>query len=203
MAETLNPRLDVVFKLLMADPGNRELLLSLLNAVLRPARPIVSADVVNPEIQKDGADDRALVLDILSVHEDGTRSDVEMQIDNRGATEKRALYHWARVYRNGIGRGDDFSDLHPCRVVFILAFRLLPGRRMHCTFRVQEVHDGTLLSNDLEIHTLELPKLAETTPRHVRVQHGSDHVELTGACPTFVGAPDMMNELDDHIGKVT
>jgi flagellar biosynthesis/type III secretory pathway protein FliH len=26
---------------------------------------------------------------------------------------------------------------------------------------VQEVHDGTLLSNDLEIHTLELPKLAD------------------------------------------
>jgi predicted transposase/invertase (TIGR01784 family) len=163
MAETLNPRLDVVFKLLMADPSNRELLLSLLNAVLQPARPIVSAEVVNPEIQKDSVDDRGLVLDILSVHEDGTRSDVEMQIDNRGATEKRALYHWARVYRDGVGRGDDFSELHACRVVFILAFRLLPGTRLHCTFRVQEVHDGTLFSNDLEIHTLELPKLADAT----------------------------------------
>jgi predicted transposase/invertase (TIGR01784 family) len=168
MAETLNPRLDVVFKLLMADPSNRELLLSLLNAVLQPARPIVSADVVNPEIQKDDADDRGLVLDILSVHDDGTRSDVEMQIDNRGATEKRALYHWARVYRDGIGRGDDYSDLHPCRVVFILAFRLLPGSRIHSTFRLQEAHDGTVFSNDLEIHTLELTKVgdaAESDPK--------------------------------------
>jgi predicted transposase/invertase (TIGR01784 family) len=165
MVETLNPRLDVVFKLLMADPSNRELLLSLLNAVLQPARPIVSADVVNPEIQKDGADDRGLVLDILSVHDDGTRSDVEMQIDNRGATEKRALYHWARVYRDGLGRGDDYSDLHPCRVVFILAFRLVPGSRIHSTFRLQEVHDATVFSNDLEIHTLELTKVGDAIRR--------------------------------------
>jgi len=34
---------------------------------------------------------------------------------------------------------------------------------MHCTFRLQEVHDGTLLTDDLEIHTLELPKLAQAT----------------------------------------
>ncbi|MBN1607542.1 MAG: PD-(D/E)XK nuclease family transposase, partial [Polyangiaceae bacterium] len=77
----------------------------------------IRRDVVNPEVQKDGPDDRGLVLDILSVHDDGTRSDVEMQIDDRGATEKRALYHWARVYRDGLGRGDHFADLHPCRVV--------------------------------------------------------------------------------------
>jgi predicted transposase/invertase (TIGR01784 family) len=162
MAETLNPRLDVVFKLLFADERNRDLLVSLLNAVLQPARRIVSVQVVNPEIQKDGADDRGLVLDILSVHEDGMRSDVEMQVDDRGSTERRALYHWARVYRDGLGRGDEFADLHPCRVVFILAFELLPGTRLHSIFQVREVHDGTLLSDDLEIHTVELPKLAYT-----------------------------------------
>ena len=48
MAETLNPRLDVVFKLLFADERNRDLLVSLLNAVLQPARRIVSVQVVNP-----------------------------------------------------------------------------------------------------------------------------------------------------------
>ncbi|MBN2194826.1 MAG: PD-(D/E)XK nuclease family transposase, partial [Polyangiaceae bacterium] len=55
---------------------NRDLLIALLNAVLQPARPIVSVDVVNPEIQKDAVNDRGLVLDILAVHDDKPRTDV-------------------------------------------------------------------------------------------------------------------------------
>src|SRR5512145_2047682 len=101
MAETLNPRNDAVFKLLFADERNRELLIALLNAVLQPARPIVSVDVVNPEIQKDAVDDRGLVLDILAVHDDKTRTDVEMQSYELKAMPKRALYNWARVFRDG------------------------------------------------------------------------------------------------------
>ena len=160
MAVTLNPRLDVVFKLLFADERNGDLLVALLNAVLRPSRPIASVEVVNPEIQKDAPDDRGLVLDILAVHDDDTRTDVEMQCDDRGATEQRALFHWARVYRDGLNRGDAFRELYPVRVVFILGYAHLPGTRVHSIFQLREVHDGTQLSDDLEIHMVELPKLA-------------------------------------------
>ena len=160
MTETLNPRLDVVFKLLFAAESNRGLLIALLNDVLRPTSPIARVEVVNPEIEKDAPDDRGVILDILVAHDDGTRSDIEMQAQDRGATEKRALYHWARMYRDGIGRGDDFSDLHPCRVILFLSYRLLPRERLHSTFRALEVHDGTLLSDGFEVHTIELPKLA-------------------------------------------
>jgi len=172
MAHTLSPRNDVVFKLLFADARNRDLLLSLLNAVLQPPRPIVSVDVVNPEIQRDAVDDRGLVLDILAVHGDGTRTDVEMQSYLQPALPGRALYHWARLFRHGIGRGDDYAALRPCRVVFLLAHRQLPGARVHSTFRALEVHDGTLLSDVLEVHTVELPKLREapqTDPADVAV----------------------------------
>ena len=130
--------------------------------MLRPTSPISSVEVVNPEIEKDAPDDRGVILDILVIHSDGTRIDIEMQAQDRGATEKRALYHWARMYRDGIGRGDDFSDLNPCRVIFFLSYRLLPGERLHSTFRALEVHDGTLLSDGFEVHTIELPKLAGT-----------------------------------------
>ncbi len=80
--------------------------------------------------------------------------------EDRGATDKRALFHWARVYRDGLNRGDAFIDLCPVRVVFILGYEHLPGTRMHSIFQVREVHDGTRLSDDLEIHLVELPKAA-------------------------------------------
>jgi hypothetical protein len=105
VSATLNPQLDVVFKLLFGAERNRDILRALLNDILRPKRPITSVDVANPEIRKDVAADRGLVLDVLAVHDDGTRTDIEMQTRDRGATEKRALYHWARIYRDGIGRG--------------------------------------------------------------------------------------------------
>jgi predicted transposase/invertase (TIGR01784 family) len=150
----------VVFKLLFADKRNAGVLVSLLNAVLQPARPIASVQVVNPEIQKDAPDDRGLVLDILAVHDDDTRTDAEMQCDDRGATEQRALFHWARLYRDGLNRGDSFKELYPVRVVFILGYAHLPGTRVHSIFQLREVHDGTRLSDDLEIHMVELSKLA-------------------------------------------
>ncbi|MEO0854060.1 MAG: Rpn family recombination-promoting nuclease/putative transposase, partial [Cyanobacteria bacterium J06648_11] len=153
-------RLDVVFKLLFAAERNRRLLITLLNDVLHPEHPIVSVDVVNPEIEKDAPDDRGVILDILVAHDDGTRSNIEMQAQDRGATEKRALYHWARMYRDGLGRGDDFAELNPCRVIFFLSYRLLPGERLHSTFQALEVHDGSRLSDDFAVHTVELPKLS-------------------------------------------
>ena len=123
--ETLNPCLDVVFKLLFAAERNRHLLIDLLNDLLRPKEPFLSVEVINPEIEKDAPDDRGIVLDILVVHSDGTRTNIEMQAQNRGSTEKRALYHWSRMYRDGVGRGDDFDRLNRCRVIFFLSYTLL------------------------------------------------------------------------------
>jgi hypothetical protein len=51
---SLAPKMDVVFKLLFAAEKNRELLISLLTALLRPESPIESVEVLNPEIDKKG-----------------------------------------------------------------------------------------------------------------------------------------------------
>ncbi len=163
MPPTLDPKNDVVFKLLFSDERNRDLLRSLLNAVLQPTRPIISVEVINPEIPKDAVDDRGLVLDILAVDDRGTRTDVEMQAYAQEAMPERALYHWARLYRDGLGRGDAFAALLPCRVIFVLTHPELPGVRVHSIFRVLEARDGDLLSDALEIHTIELTKLREAS----------------------------------------
>ena len=160
MTRTLDPKLDVVFKLLFGAEKNRDILLALLNDVLAPERPIVDVTVLNPEIDKQSVADRGLVLDLHCRHSDGSRTDVEMQCRNHGGLEQRTLYHWARMYGGQINRGDAFADLSPCRVIFFLSFTLFPDHeRLHSTFRVLEVHDHWELSTDLELHFVELPKL--------------------------------------------
>ena len=75
----LDPKLDVVFKLLFAHPNHRDILISLLTAVLQPPAPIVDATVLNPEIPKELPDDKGAVLDIHVHLADGRHVDVEMQ----------------------------------------------------------------------------------------------------------------------------
>jgi hypothetical protein len=53
MAARLDPTYDVVFKLLFSRPSCKDLLISLLTAVLRPKQPITSATVLNPELKKN------------------------------------------------------------------------------------------------------------------------------------------------------
>jgi predicted transposase/invertase (TIGR01784 family) len=159
MARLLSPTLDVVFKILFADPRNRRLLVSLLEAVLRPAVPIAQVDVTNPEVPRDGIDDKGLVLDLLVDLADGSRVNVEMQTEARTGVRRRALLYWARAYGTQLGTGQDYTKLCPTVSVFFMVERLLRGPRFHSTFRVQEIHDQEVFSPALEIHVVELCKL--------------------------------------------
>ena len=155
--ETLNPRLDVVFKLLFAAEQNHELLVALLNAVLRPETPFISVEVINPGIEKDALDQRGVVLDMLVVRGDGTRSNIEMQVQDYEVTQQHILYHWACTY--GVVRGDESDAFNPCLVISFLSCPLLPGERFHSIFRLSNARNDTLLSEDFELHTIELTKL--------------------------------------------
>jgi predicted transposase/invertase (TIGR01784 family) len=83
MRRTLDPKLDVIFKLLLSSPRNEALLTSLITAVLRPSVPIASVTVLNPELPKDLADDKGALLDVLVRLGDGRQVDVEMQSCSR------------------------------------------------------------------------------------------------------------------------
>ncbi len=69
--DLLDPKLDVVFKMLFAAEGNEHLLVSLLTAVLRPCSAIAHVQVANPELPKELASDRGVRLDVLVELEDG------------------------------------------------------------------------------------------------------------------------------------
>jgi predicted transposase/invertase (TIGR01784 family) len=161
MRRTLDPKLDVTFKALLSRPGNGELLVSLINAVLQPSAPIISVTVLNPELPKDLADDKGALLDALVRLSDGRQVDVEMQSCSRPGLRKRALFYWARMYASQIGRGQPHTELEPCVGIFLLNFNELPCTGFHSKFRVIEVSSHEPFSDALELHMVELPKLAE------------------------------------------
>ena len=156
MCNCLDPKLDVVFKLLFSRKGSESLLISLLEAVLRPAQPIVSVTVLNPELDKTQVSDRGVVLDVRARLFDDSQANVEMQMSPRPGMRKRQLYHWSRMYSSQLVRGDEYKTLRRCVSVFILAYDELPSGRFHAKFVLREVHDEEVLTDQIELHLVQL-----------------------------------------------
>jgi len=153
----LDPKLDVVFKLLLTR--EESLLRSMLEVVLRLTSPIAELTVLNPDVERELAADKGAVLDIRVALADGTVVDIEMQLDNGPVQRQRILYYWARLYAGELLRGEEHSRLRPVIVIVWMIRPLLETQRFHAKFEVIEGHGGERLSNDLVIHILELSKL--------------------------------------------
>ena len=156
----LDPKLDIVFKLLFANAKNRDILISLLTAVLKPSASIGTVEVLNPEIPKDLSADKGIVLDIHVRLADGRHIDVEMQSQVHNALISRFLYYWARLHAMQLTVGHHYEKLCPTVSVIILKESLLPIAKAHSKFRVLETETGHELTDDLDIHFVELPKIA-------------------------------------------
>ena len=162
--KTLDPKLDIVFSMLFGKERNRALLVSLLTAVLRPSAPIDVVEVLRAEPERSIATEKVIALDLRVRLATGEQIDIEMQTQRRPALPARFLYYWARIYAEQLARGDDYAMLRRAVVVVFTNFSLLAGRRFHSIVRLHESHDAELVTDQLAIHVLELPKLNLLSP---------------------------------------
>jgi len=162
----LDPKLDIVFWMLFGAEQNRLLLLSLLNAVLQPPAPIEWAEVQHAEPERHGVDEKSIALDVRVRLANGEQIDVEMQTQRHPALRERALYYWARLYVGQQQHGSPYTDLRRCAVIWITNFNELPEQRFHSIFSLRESHNAALLTDHLELHLVELPKLRDALDRN-------------------------------------
>ncbi len=156
----LDPKVDVVFKLLMSRADNAPLLCSMIEAVVDLPEPIESVTVLNPEIPRELASHKTVVLDVHVRCADGTLIDVEMETQPRPVLARRVLFYWSGLYSGQLGRGEDYHRLR--RTISIVWLNgTLPklGDRFHSIFDLREREVNEVLTDDLEVHLLALPKL--------------------------------------------
>ena len=72
MTDLLDPKNDVVFKAILVPECNEDVLISLITAVTRPQKKIISAKVQNPELPQKKVTDKGVILDILAKLDDGS-----------------------------------------------------------------------------------------------------------------------------------
>ena len=88
--------------------------------------------------------------------------DIEIQIRNTGEMRERSLYYWAKLYEGQLHESETYHTLRPAIAINVLNFVEIANDRVHNVFQLRN-QDGTLLTDHMTLHFLELPKLAQAT----------------------------------------
>ena len=159
MIPGIDPKVDIAFKRVFGSPPWRNLTISLIEAVLQPApwQRLADLELLNPYTEPITCDDKLSILDIKARDDQGRLYNVEMQMVASASLPQRLLYYWALLYRSQLARGDDYSQLCPTiSICFVNGRMFADQRNYHHRFQLLDPTDSLVLTEDLDIHVLEL-----------------------------------------------
>jgi predicted transposase/invertase (TIGR01784 family) len=159
MKHFIDPTVDCVFKALLGNPRQSELLCDFLNSIIEPARPVTGVEILNPYNEQEFMGDKLTIVDLKATDAGGTVYQVEIQLAAHRWLPARMLYNWSDLYQQQLGSGDHFEQLKPAVCIWILTSDLLP--QSHTSYHCFSAHDPeheVTLSPHFAIHVLELGK---------------------------------------------
>ena len=150
--------IDFAFRKIYGKPGNEICLISLLNAVLRFADPVVSVEYLNPFGIKDFETDKLVCVDVKATDQRGRVFIVEIQIVVQSSFAKRAVFYACEAYTDQLRAGQGYGDLKATYSICLLMRNLWDDEQLHHQFRLVDRESGRVLEESIEIHTVELAK---------------------------------------------
>ncbi|MBU5336774.1 Rpn family recombination-promoting nuclease/putative transposase [Intestinibacter bartlettii] len=180
MRGLLDPKMDFVFKNIFGSEKHPNILISFLNATLKPKDLITEVDIKNTDLNKGYIEDKFSRLDVKATTSNNEIINIEIQLKNEYNMIKRSLYYWSKLYSEQLNEGEDYSLLKRTICINILNFKYLKTRMFHSVYRMKEIHTNEELSNIQEIHFIEIPKLED----------GSDEKDMLVAWIEFLKNPE-------------
>ncbi|WP_244943919.1 Rpn family recombination-promoting nuclease/putative transposase [Siminovitchia fortis] len=159
-------KVDYAFKQLFGSEKNKEITVVFLNAILqRTGRDrIKDISFTNTEAGGEYKEDKQSRLDLLAVTNANEWINVEIQFTNRFDMINRSIYYWAGIYRYPLKRTMSYKELRPVIAINILNFNLFEQTdRFHTTFHLYEDEEKFMLTDIMEFHFIEMPKLIHET----------------------------------------
>ena len=159
MSYLLSPKVDFVFKRIFGNENHPKILISFLNAVMKPKDLIKSVEIRNSDIEKEHIEDKYSRLDIKAITNEGEHINIEIQVKNEHNMIKRSLYYWSKMFENQIVEGDNYNKLAKTVCINILDFKYLKNEQFHNSYRLKEINTNEELTDAMELHFIEIPKL--------------------------------------------
>ena len=176
----LDPKVDFVFKNIFGSPNHPEILISFLNATLKPKKKIVSVDIKKTDIEKQYIEDKYSRLDVKATTSNDEIINIEIQLKNENNMIKRSLYYLSKMYEEQLNEKEDYSKLARTVCINILNFKYLKTDNFHTGYRFKEIESNEELTDIMEVHFIEIPKL----------QDSSDEKDMLVAWTEFLKDPE-------------
>lgn len=183
MTYLLSPKVDFVFKRIFGNEKHPDILISFLNAVMKPKDPIESVQIMNSDIEKEHIEDKYSRLDIKAITNKGEHINIEIQVKNEYNMIKRSLYYWSKMFENQIIEGDNYNKLSKTVCINILDFKYLKNDTFHNAYRLKEINTNEELTDTMELHFIEIPKLR-------KLDDSEEISDMLEAWVAFIQSPD-------------
>ena len=152
-------RNDYAFKKVFGTEENKAVLQDFLDCVLDiPSNDIEDLELLDKEFHNDSLSDKTGILDVKLRLKDGTVIDIEIQNRWNDEFAQRTVFYWAKMYTENLKKGEVYTKLPKCITINIVGEGFKLNELLHSEYRVLEKHLHTELSDELEIHFLNLAK---------------------------------------------
>lgn len=162
--ELLELKNDLVFQELFGRQKNSKITGHLISLILQKEIRNLDLDV-NKRMLGNRKDAKIGRLDVRAKFNNGEDCNIELQVAPYEHMEKRMLAYWAMMYQNKISRGNDYEILKPTISILIADYKIKELEHIaeyHTIWNLREkTYKETILTQDIEIHILEIPKIKE------------------------------------------
>jgi len=155
-------KIDYAFKQLFGNEKNKQITVVFLNAILQQTGrdPIKDITFANIETGGEYLDDKQSRLDVLVSTTTGEKINVEIQFTDQFNMPKRSIYYWSGIYRKQLRTGMSYTELHSVISINLMHFNIFKQTdRFHTTFHLYEDKEKFKLTDVMEFHFIEMPKL--------------------------------------------
>ncbi len=151
----LPPKSDVAFKELMRNETVRRHFIS--DVLEIPLEEIREVRLENTFLGRHSRRDKEGILDVRLLLNNDRRINIELQIREVPAWDKRSLFYLSKMYSEGTHAGEDYARLQKCIVICVLGFQWDARPGYHKVYYLRD-QEGQLYSDQFEIHVIELNK---------------------------------------------
>ncbi|WP_232726055.1 Rpn family recombination-promoting nuclease/putative transposase [Bacillus sp. FJAT-42315] len=160
--QLMDLKIDYAFKQLFGTEKNKNITVVFLNAILNRTGRESIKDITfkNTEAGGEYQEDKQSRLDILAITNDNESINIEIQFTNKYDMVKRSIYYWSGIYRTPMKKNMAYKQLQSVIAINILNFELITQtERFHTSYHLYEDQEQFKLTDVMEFHFLEMPKL--------------------------------------------
>jgi len=158
--EILSPKLDLIFKLLFGTEGSIEILTDFLLSVLKLSpSEYDKLTIANPFLLQEYKGGKLGILDVKLTLKSGKVINIEIQVDPAPAMTSRIVFYTSKLVTSQMSEGDSYDKIQRVISIIITDHPLIEeSDKFHHHFGLHDLESKVLLTDILEIHTLEIPK---------------------------------------------